>query len=60
MGENDSDNDIDGLSSGPIQFDLEELSYLIRDLSLPKESVEQLASIVKEENSPLRRNKIYI
>lgn len=58
MGKND--NDSDGLSSGPIQFDPEELSDLIRDLSLPKESAEQLASIVKGEKSPLGRKKIYI
>ena len=48
----DNDNDIDyhECSSEPNRFNQDDLSDLIRDLNLPKESVELLASHLKERN----------
>ena len=48
----DNDNDIDyhECSSEPNRFNQDDLSDLIRDLNLPKESAELLASHLKDRN----------
>ena len=47
---NDNDIDYHECSSEPNRFNQDDLSDLIRDLNLPKESAELLASCLKEKN----------
>ena len=48
--DNDNDSDYHECSSEPHRFNQDDLSDLIRDLNLPKESAELLASRLKERN----------
>ena len=53
-----NDNDFVPKSSEPILFNQEELSDLIRDLNLSKESSELLASRLNDQNFLQHRTKI--